>query len=368
MVSQEHRPLAPRRQRRRLREDIDDGETVLHLDRHEHPRHDRKVKVHVALVAVAEVRGGVLGPLVGLGEEHPVGPPRVDVRAELLQELVRRLEVLAVRALGLVEIGDGVEPQPVDAEAEPEVDDLEHRRVDRRVIEVEVRLVGKEAMPEVGVRLGVPRPVRRFEIFEDDARFLVSVGRLAPHVELALGAAGRRAARPQEPWVLVRGVIHHELGHDPDAARMRLVDHDFQVVDRPHFGVHGHVIRDVVAVVAAGRRAERQQPDRGDAEILDVVELRGEAREVSDAVAVRVEERARAKLVNDRVLVPERVARGVSARRGRGVDSGEGRLRLGGHGDVFRRTDHHRVEMKRRTDDVVNRSVENCSHSVNRSR
>ncbi len=48
------------------------------------------------------------------------------------------------------------------------------------------------------------------------------------------------------------------------------------------------VVGDVVAVVAAGRRIERQEPQRGDAEVAQVIELLGQAGEVADAVAVAV--------------------------------------------------------------------------------
>ena len=72
VVAQEGRPLAIRRNRGRLLQDVDDREAILHLQRHEEPRHDGEVEVHVALVAVAEIRRGVLGPLVRLGEQHAV--------------------------------------------------------------------------------------------------------------------------------------------------------------------------------------------------------------------------------------------------------------------------------------------------------
>ena len=158
VVAQEQRPLAVRRDLRRLRQDVEDREAILHVNRHEHPRHDREVEVHVALVAVAEVGGGVLGPLVRLGEQHAVREARVDVRAQLLEERVRRGQVLAVGALRLVEVGHGVEPQPVDAHAEPEVDDAEQRLVHGRVLEVQVGLVRVEAVPEVGARDRIPAP------------------------------------------------------------------------------------------------------------------------------------------------------------------------------------------------------------------
>ena len=60
------------------------------------------------------------------------------------------------------------------------------------------------------------------------------------------------------------------------------------------------------------RRVKRQQPDRGDAEVLEVVQLLGQPAKVADAVAVAVAEGADVHFVNDRVLVPE----GVVVERG----------------------------------------------------
>src|SRR5262249_4333639 len=72
-------------------------------------------------------------------------------------------------------------------------------------------------------------------------------------------------------------------------------------------GVRHHVtvIGDVVAVVAAGARVEGQQPKRGNAEVMQVIETFGEADEVADAVAVRILERLNMQLIDDDVLEPE---------------------------------------------------------------
>jgi len=71
--------------------------------------------------------------------------------------------------------------------------------------------------------------------------------------------------------------------------------------------VNAPVVRDVVPIVAERGGEERQQPKAGDAEVLQVVELGRQAGKVADAVAVAVKERADVRLVNDRVLVPERI-------------------------------------------------------------
>src|SRR3546814_17829262 len=49
------------------------------------------------------------------------------------------------------------------------------------------------------------------------------------------------------------------------------------------------------------------QPDRVDAEFGDVVELVDEAGEIADAVAIAIAEALDVQLIDDRVLVPERI-------------------------------------------------------------
>ena len=191
----------------------------------------------------------------------------VDVRAQLLEERVGLGQVLAVRALALVQVRDRVEAQPVDAHLEPEVHRLHDRVADLRVLEVEVGLVGVEAVPVVLLGDRIPRPVRGLEVLEDDPRFAVPVGIVAPHVEVAPRAAARGVARPLEPRMLVRGVVADQLGDDPQPAPVRLADELADVAQRPVVGVDAEVVGDVVAVVLERRRVERQQPDRRDAEV-----------------------------------------------------------------------------------------------------
>ena len=50
------------------------------------------------------------------------------------------------------------------------------------------------------------------------------------------------------------------------------------------------VARDIVAIVPQRRRIKRQQPERRDAEILQIVEFFREALEIADAVGVAVGE------------------------------------------------------------------------------
>ena len=80
-----------------------------------------------------------------------------------------------------------------------------------------------------------------------------------------------------------------------------------EILHGAEVGIDRAVVGDVVAVVAAGRGIERQQPERGDAELLQIVELFGQSGKIADAVIVAVGEGLDVQLIDDGVLVPELV-------------------------------------------------------------
>ncbi len=249
----------------------------------------------------------VLRPLVRLGEEHAVRVARVHLGACALQVLVRAREVLAVRPLLLVQIRHRVEAEAVDAEVEPEAEDVEHRLLHLRVLVVEIRLVVEEAVPVVLTAHRVERPVRRLAVDEDDPHVGISLVRVGPDVPVAL-RPGRVGARLLEPRMVGRRVVHDQVGDHADAALVRLLDELAEVVDRPVVGMDREEVGDVVAAVAQRRVVHRQQPDAVDADPLEIVELVDQPAEVAGAVVVAVEEAADVDLVEDGRLEPERRA------------------------------------------------------------
>src|ERR1700683_3792665 len=94
---------------------------------------------------------------------------------------------------------------------------------------------------------------------------------------------------------------------------MRAIEQGPELLDRAVVRMDAQVVRDVIAVVAQRRREEGEEPKAGDPEILDVVQALDQAAEVADAVVVAVGESADVKLIDDRVLVPERVGRAGGA-------------------------------------------------------
>jgi hypothetical protein len=87
-----------------------------------------------------------------------------------------------------------------------------------------------------------------------------------------------------------------------------------EVGERAELRVYRFVVAHVVAEVNLRRRVERSNPDRVHAERREVVELRRDAVQVADAVAVRVLKAAGVDFVKDRVLPPGSLAARVPGR------------------------------------------------------
>src|SRR6185437_509797 len=107
----------------------------------------------------AEVRAHIGGPHIGFGEDEAVGVFGVDHGANFLDLVVGLGDVLAGGAVALDQIGNGIEAQRVYAEVQPEAHGGEDFLHDAGIIEVEIGLVGKEAVPVILLGGLVPSPV-----------------------------------------------------------------------------------------------------------------------------------------------------------------------------------------------------------------
>src|SRR5207253_9272166 len=157
------------------------------------------------------------------------GMQLIEARAELFEKNVGLRQVFARRSFALVQIRNGVETECVDAEVHPELEHFEERVVDRRIIEIQIGLMRIEAMPIVRMRNRIPRPIRRFEILEDDSRVLILFRRVAPDVIVAPRRSRFCPARLLKPWMLIAGVIDDELGDYANPAAVRLTQERFVI-------------------------------------------------------------------------------------------------------------------------------------------
>lgn len=85
---------------------------------------------------------------------------------------------------------------------------------------------------------------------------------------------------------------------------MRLVDHRVEIGERAEHRIDPAVIGDVIAEIAHRRGEEGREPDRVGAERRNMIEMRGNARQVADPIAVRVRIAARVDLVDHRAAPP----------------------------------------------------------------
>ena len=116
--------------------------------------------------------------------------------------------------------------------------------------------------------------------------------------------------------MLIGGVVDDEIDDDADAALPAAMGELDEVAERAVARIDAVIVGDVVAVVRAGRGLERHQPDRGDAEALQIIQPPQQALEIADAVAIGVHIGADGKAIEYAVLVPEVVDHAAAALRG----------------------------------------------------
>ena len=68
-------------------------------------------------------------------------------------------------------------------------------------------------------------------------------------------------------------MIDHQLGNDAQPALVRRGKERLEIGERPVVRIDVVIICDVVAIVAQRRGIKRQQPDRGHAKLLKIIEL-----------------------------------------------------------------------------------------------
>src|ERR1051325_3342441 len=157
-------------------------------------------------------------------------------------------------------------------------------------------------MPVVGLGNRVPRPVRGFEILEDDSGLVVLFGSVAPDIQVALRRAWGRASGFLKPGILVGGMIDHQFGDYTQPPLVGFGEKRAEIFERSVIWINVVVIGDVVAVILKRRRIKREQPDGSDAELLQVIELFDKPAKVADAVAVAVMKSFDVELVDDRIF------------------------------------------------------------------
>ena len=159
MIAQEQAPLARCRNLGSLLEDFGDGFAIFQLQAHEHSGHEREMKCHVKLVALAEVSAQIGRPLVGFGQQHLAGRVLVQFGAQLFQNGVGLRQVLARCSFALDQVGHGIQAESVNSQLNPELHHPPHLLADGGIVVVKVGLMTEETVPVICFGHRVPGPV-----------------------------------------------------------------------------------------------------------------------------------------------------------------------------------------------------------------
>jgi len=109
----------------------------------------------------------------------------------------------------------------------------------------------------------------------------------------------------------IGGVIGDQVEDYPDATAASLANQSFECGEVAQFGMDPTVIAHIVAPIFERRGIDGSEPNRIDTQrsigtIIQVVQVRGDAIEVADAVTVRIGKAAHVDLIENRAAPPFR--------------------------------------------------------------
>ncbi len=325
VVIAEH-PVWPRSRRQRF---LVIGNELLDRTRAPQGRQQREVERHlragkiVAVIGHQPVQGQIDLPDQHAGVELIDHPPHLGdhvmnfrlVGRVLRQDRLMRRPPFAIIRIGRIvakrrildQVPDHVDAKAVDALAEPEAHDVMDRLAHFRIAPVQIGLLGEEGVVIILPRRGVVFPGAAAEFRQPVVRWAAVRARLAPDVPVALRILARAAAG-DEPGMLVRGVVRHQIEDQFEAGRMRGRYQRVEILHRAEQRIDVDVIGNVIAEIGHRRRKDRRQPDSVNAEVLQIGQPVDDPLDIADPVGIGVLKRARIDLIENTVPPPVLVA------------------------------------------------------------
>ncbi len=180
-----------------------------------------------------------------------------------------------------------------------------HGRSHPGIAPVQIRLLGQKRVQIILPARLVVAPSRARKHRKPVVRRPAVGLRVAPDVPIVLGIVAGGPAL-DEPGVLIRRMVGHEIQDHPEPERFRLGQQPVEICERAEQRADVGVIRHVVSVIRHRRGIDRAQPDRIGAQPGNMVEPPVDAGEIPDPAPGRVLIGARIDVVDDPALPPRR--------------------------------------------------------------
>src|SRR2546427_3506618 len=185
----------------------------------------------------------------------------------------------------------------------PPCGDIEHGLFHGCIPPIQVRLLRIEEVVIPLPSFAVEFPCRTAESRKPIVGWAFRSLTIAPHIPVAI-VRGAGRFRIKKPFVLVRGVVHHEIQDDANVPGFALTRHAIEIREGAVHRIDVLIVGNIVAKIYLWRREARSQPDSVHTELFQVVEFRADAFEIPDAVVIAVGIAARINLVKNSVLPP----------------------------------------------------------------
>ena len=183
--------------------------------------------------------------------------------------------------------GNSIHAETGDTQLQPKAHDLENLCLHVRVGSIKIRLKIVEAMKVVclGYVVIVPGALLHPRKYHPGAGIFGFL--LGPDIPVAILGLGV-AARFLKPWVLVRGVVDHQVDHHAQPTLAAGLGEFHKIAQRTEAGIDPVVIGDIVTVVPAGGWLKGHKPQSSSANALQVVKAAHEASKVANTITIGV--------------------------------------------------------------------------------
>ena len=222
---------------------------------------------------------------------------------QLTQEVMKQGAVsgdLQIRIL--CDLIDHIQPEAFHALIHPKTDEAVKSLTDLGIFPVQIRLLRHKLVEVPLSQLRHKGPGRSAK----DGHHIIGRGNTVtvPPDEIIVVGIILPLQRLLKPNVLIGAMVQHQIHDDGNISFPSLADQLLHILHRAEHGVDGAVVGHIVAVVHLGRSANRTQPNAVNAQLLQIIQMRDDALQVTHTAAGGILKAFGVDLIEDSRLPP----------------------------------------------------------------